>query len=229
MSWKRHVKRLGLGGAALLLLVAAQCFYGAAWGDDGRTGKEFSELLYDARESFLNFSFAKVEKCGTETALNLVNTLFKTRAELYLGDTTDPDKPRQWNSVSGPPTTITVRWTRFSDKTTAGKIFVEGYVLDNCNANPAEGKLKQAIVRYSIPVNGSHGHFRVGPPQEVKVETVCCGSSKRHNYVYNMSGVPLRTADTDFPPLPSAPPKPKPTTGASHSSGRNLFCQPANS
>ncbi len=217
MIRKRGMLQFGLG-AAVLLLVAAQSLSGTAWGDDGRTGKIFSSLLDDAKDSFSEFDFSKVRGCGAREAINLVNTLFSTRAGLGLNDDTDPDEPRQWNSVSGTPTTINLRWTRFSDQTTAGKIFVEAIILTGCQSR-RPGDLKEAYVRYAIPVYGSGGNFSVGPPREVKVETVCCGSFRRYNYVYDLTGTPLRMAGTDFPPLPPPAPKPKPATGAGQSSG----------
>ena len=219
MSRKRKIQRLSLTHVVLFLLLAAPTLPGIAWSDTGRSGQDFSELLYDARDFFSDFDFSRSIGCGTRTAINLLNTLFKTRAELYLGDTTDPDKTRQWHSVSGPPTTINLTWVRVSDKGSAGAILVQVFVSDDCEKN-RPGDLKEAYIRYFIPVNGASGHFSVAPPQDVKVETFCCNASKRENYVYNLKGVPLRMAGTDFPPLPpAAPPKPKPSTGAALASG----------
>lgn len=226
MKYKQILKRLSVGASVLFFLLAIQGFFGTAWSDDGRTGKDFSDLLHDARLSLSEFEFTRVKGCGTEKGINLVHTLFKTRAEFGLGDTTDPDKPRQWSSVSGVPTTINLRWTRFSDQASAGKIFVEAVILNTCEGKQA-GDLKEAYIRFSIPVFGSSGNFRAGPPKEVKVETVCCGSFRRHNYVYNMSGFPLKVAGTDNPPSPPpATPKPSPRTGSNVSSGSGRAAPP---
>ena len=204
--------------AVLLFLLTTQGMLDTAGGEDGRTGDNFSDLLHDARDSLAEFEFNRLKGCGTQDAIRLVHTLFSSRAKLLVGDTTDPDKPRKWSSKTGTPTTINLRWTRFSDQTSAGKIFFEGIILDSCDGKPP-GTLKEAYVRFTIPVNGSGGNFSAGTPREVKVETVCCGSNKRHNYVYDLKGFPLRVVGTDYPPTAATPPKPEPRRGSDVRSG----------
>ncbi len=218
----------------ILVIMLVVGIYGLpARADDGRTGEDFSSLLFDSREVLNEFKKkAKLQGCGSAEALQLVSGTFATKAKFGAGDTTNPDELRTWETGGASPRSIRVNWTRFSQQATGGMIRVSAHV----GPIPCEGRrpdaLYEAWVSFQLPVYASAAGFRAGNPREVQIETICCRDLKRQSarmagfnsqifvYSYN-TGQVIPRVGTSKPPTQAQPPKrvSRPRTGSGTSTG----------
>lgn len=185
-----------------------------AMASDGRTGEDFSDLLFSSRDVLGSFDMTKASRmCGAREALNAVHVLFKTRATQLAGSDDDPTETRNWSSLSGTPTSITIDWSKFSERYSGGVIFVRSTIKNDCTGKSPRD-LKWASVRFTIPVTiSNNGDYRAGTPKNIHIDTICCGSQRiTRTALFTPGGAIIRAEGTIYPP---SKPKPKPVTTGS--------------